>query len=63
LNPAGEDNVITIQVSSPGSCNMDDAFRFELSAAGAQPSATGWNDYTFVTAGTTVGANDQVPNP
>jgi hypothetical protein len=63
LNPAGEDNVITVQVSSSGSCNMDDALRFELSVNGAQPSVTGWNDYTYVTSGTTTPANDAVPNP
>jgi hypothetical protein len=63
LNPPGTDNVITIQVSSPGSCNMDDALRFELSAKGAQPSLTGWNDYTFVTSSMTTAADDTVPNP
>jgi rhamnogalacturonan endolyase len=63
LNPPGKDNVITVQVSSPGSCNMDDALRFELSANGAQPSVTGWNDYTWVTSSTTIPADDTVPNP
>ena len=63
LNAANTDNVITISVSaSSTSCDSDDALRLELSALGANPAVTGWNDYSFVTSGTTVAAKDTVPN-
>jgi hypothetical protein len=64
LNAANTDNVITISVSaSSTSCDSDDALRLELSTLGANPAVTGWNDYSFVTSGTTVAAKDTVPNP
>lgn len=79
LNPVGQDNVISINVSGTSNGyfegsgsnakakvvanNSDDALRLELSNTGAQPSVTGWNDYEFVTSGTDTAANDGVPNP
>jgi hypothetical protein len=63
LNPAGEDNVLSLGVSQTYG-PMDDALRLELSNTGASPSVTGWNDYDYVgtNSGTTRG-NDAVPNP
>jgi len=66
LNTAGADNVITITAAGTGTTfeeNSDDALRLELSTNGANPTVTGWYDYSFVTSGTTTAANDAVPNP
>jgi hypothetical protein len=66
LNAAGTDNVITITAAGSGTTfeeNSDDALRLELSTNGADPAFTGWNDYSFVTSGTTTAANEAVPNP
>jgi hypothetical protein len=66
LKGAGLDNVITTSVSGTNSQDSDDALRVELSVAGAQPSVTGWHDYTFVAAsgaGTNTAVNDAVANP
>jgi len=67
LNPAGENNVITIGVSQPQG-DEDDALRLELTNTSAAPAVRGWNDYSFVTAGATGGSvtvspNDTIPNP
>jgi len=67
LNPAGENNVITIGVSQPQG-DEDDALRLELTNTSAAPAVRGWNDYSFVTAGptgasVTVSPNDTIPNP
>lgn len=65
LNPAGEDNVLTIGVSQTYGA-MDDAIRLELTNTSAAPSVTGWNDYEFVGTSSTsqnIPANDTVPNP
>lgn len=64
LNPVGKDNVISISVgASSTEDDSDDALRLELSPNGANPSVTGWNDYSFVTSGTSISSNDAVPNP
>jgi hypothetical protein len=67
LNAAGTDNVITVKITGTNSENSDDAFRLEFSTAGASPSVTGWNDYSFVTkvgsSSSTTPAVDTVPNP
>ncbi len=66
LNASGEDNVITTQYNATSGTNSqisDDALTVSLSPTSAQPSITGWNDYTFITSGTTTPANDAVPNP
>lgn len=66
LNAAGTDNVITITAAGSGTTfeeNSDDALRLELSPNGANPTVTGWNDYSFVTSGTTIAAKETVPNP
>lgn len=67
LNTAGTDNVITIKITGTNTENSDDAFRLELSSAGASPTVTGWHDYSFVTqvgsASSTSAANDTIPNP
>jgi rhamnogalacturonan endolyase len=67
LKPAGENNVLAIGVSQPQG-DEDDALRLELTNTSAAPSARGWNDYSFVTAGATGGSvtvspNDALPNP
>jgi hypothetical protein len=65
LNPAGQDNVLTIGVSQTYGA-MDDALRFELTNNPATPSTTGWSDYEFVPTSSTSGnipANDSVANP
>jgi rhamnogalacturonan endolyase len=67
LNPAGQNNVVTIGVSQPQG-DEDDALRLELSNTSAAPATRGWNDYSFVTAGSTGGSvtvppNDAIPNP
>jgi hypothetical protein len=63
LAAAGADNVITVHVAGVNTADTDDAFRLELSNLGAAPDVTGWNDYEFVTSGTTTPPNDAVPNP
>jgi hypothetical protein len=63
LNPAGQNNVVTISVSQPQG-DEDDALRLELTNTSAAPAVRGWNDYSFVTAGaTTTPPNDAIPNP
>jgi len=65
LNPAGQDNVMTLGVSQTYGV-MDDALRLELSNTGAAPSVTGWNDYEYVSTSSTannIHANDAIPNP
>lgn len=66
LMPVGENNVLTVSVSQTQG-DEDDALRLELTNMSAAPSVRGWNDYSFVTAGTTgsvtVPANDTLPNP
>jgi rhamnogalacturonan endolyase len=63
LAAVGADNVLTTSVSGTNSQDSDDALRLELTNNSANPTLTGWNDYTFVTSGTTTPANDAVPNP
>jgi hypothetical protein len=62
LNAAGQNNVLTISVSQPQG-DEDDALRLELTNTSAAPAVRGWNDYSFITAGTAVSPNDAVPNP
>ncbi|HZQ43514.1 MAG TPA: polysaccharide lyase family protein [Acidobacteriaceae bacterium] len=65
LNPAGDDNILTIGVSQTYGA-MDDALRLELTNTSAAPSVTGWNDYEFVGTSSTsqnIPANDTLPNP
>lgn len=63
LAAEGSDNVITIHVGGVNTADTDDAFRLELSNLGANPTVTGWNDYEFLTSGTSTPPNDAVPNP
>ena len=66
LNAEGEDNIITTQFNATSGTDSqisDDALTVSLSATSALPSITRWNDYTFITSGTTTPANDAVPNP
>jgi hypothetical protein len=61
----GADNVISISMSSSGSAE-DDALRLELSNTGANPTTTGWNDYTYINSKASTPAaynNDLIPNP
>jgi hypothetical protein len=67
LKPDGQNNSLTIGVSQTQG-DEDDALRLELTNMPATPSVSGWNDYSFVTAGAmgtsvTVPPNDTVPNP
>ena len=65
LNPAGQDNALTIGVSQTYGA-MDDSLRLELTNTSAAPTTTGWNDYEYVGTSSTsqnVQANDAVPNP
>jgi hypothetical protein len=62
LAPVGADNVLTTSVSGTNSQDSDDALRLELTNNSANPTLTGWHDYTFVTNGTTTPANDSLPN-
>jgi hypothetical protein len=62
LNPSGQNNVLTISVSQQQG-DEDDALRLELTNTSAAPPVRGWNDYSFVTAGTSTPPNDAVPNP
>jgi autotransporter-associated beta strand protein len=56
LAAAGSDNVLTFSVSTTDGV-MYDAMRLELSAAGANPSVTGWHDYFYVNSGGNNAAN------
>ena len=65
LKPAGQDNVLTLTVSTPDGV-MWDAMRMEIGSHSANPSVTGWHDYSWangVNIGTFVYTNDTVPNP
>lgn len=61
LNPPGEDNVITLGVSSTQG-TMYDALRMEITNKSADPAVTGWHDYEFLYGAVYTPANDAVPN-
>jgi rhamnogalacturonan endolyase len=58
LTSVGSDNDFTFAVSGAGDGVMYDALRMEIDATGANPSVTGWHDYTFLSPSTTVAPND-----
>lgn len=67
LNPAGENNVLTIGVSQTQG-DEDDALRLELTNTSADPSVRGWHDYSFVGVNpsggqVSIAPDDSVPNP
>lgn len=62
LNPAGEDNVLTIGVSQPNGVS-DDALRLELTNTTADPATRNWKDYEFIYKTTDTKANDTTGNP
>lgn len=65
LNPAGQDNVMSIGVSQVQGA-MDDALRLELGTASASSATTHWFDYEYTNTNSSahqVPANDAVPNP
>jgi len=59
LLAAGDNNVLTFQVSQPNGV-MYDALRMEISSTGANPSTTGWHDYEYCSTSTYVAANNAV---
>ena len=61
LNPPGQDNVFTLNVSRTQGV-MYDALRLEITPNSADPASTGWNDYAYVTSGVEKPANDAVAN-
>lgn len=61
LNPAGQDNVITFNVSRTQGVSYD-ALRMEITDKSADPAVTGWNDYDFVDVNGAKLANDAVSN-
>ncbi|HLJ76808.1 MAG TPA: polysaccharide lyase family protein [Acidobacteriaceae bacterium] len=61
LNPAGQDNVITFNVSRTQGVSYD-ALRLEVTDNSADPAVTGWNDYDYVDASGYKPANDAIPN-
>jgi len=61
LNPPGQDNVITFNVGRTQGV-MYDALRMEITPNSADPTATGWNDYAYITTGTEKAANDSIAN-
>jgi len=56
LNPAGQDDVITLAVNRTNGV-MWDAFRMEVSNTGANPATTGWDDYEFLYNDTKTGVD------
>ncbi len=62
LNPAGQDNVLTLAVNRNEGV-MYDALRMEITSASADPAATGWNDYEYLYGSAYTPANDSLPNP
>jgi len=61
LTAAGDSNELTLSVSQANGV-MYDALRMEIANTTANPSTTGWHDYTFINSSTTTVANDTVPN-
>jgi rhamnogalacturonan endolyase len=62
LNPAGQDNVLTISMSQTQG-SEDDALRLELTNVSADPAVRSWNDYTYIYGSTTTLPNDAIANP
>ena len=64
LKPAGQDNVLTLTVSTADGV-LWDAMRMEIGNHSANPSVTGWNDYGWANGSNQaqfVYQNDAVPN-
>jgi len=61
LKAAGEDNVLTLNVTS-GWGLMWDALRMEITNTSSNPTVTGWNDYTYISPTTTTLPNDALGN-
>lgn len=61
LNPPGQDNVITFNVSRTQGVSYD-ALRLEVTDKSADPAVTGWNDYDYVDGSGYKPANDAVAN-
>lgn len=62
LNPAGQENVLTLSVSATQGIE-DDALRMELTNTSADPGVRGWNDYEYLYKTTDVKAADAKSNP
>jgi len=62
LTTTNANNEFTFSVSA-NEGDMYDAMRMEITNTSANPSVTGWNDYTYVTGSNTqVGADDAIPD-
>jgi rhamnogalacturonan endolyase len=58
LNAVGADNEFTFGVSAHQDGVMYDALRMEITNTSANPSITGWDDYTYINGNTQVAQND-----
>jgi autotransporter-associated beta strand protein len=58
LNAVGTDNEFTFGVSAHTNGVMYDALRMEITNTSANPSVTGWDDYTYINGSTQVAQND-----
>jgi len=63
LNAVGTDNEFTFGVSNHTDGVMYDALRMEITNTSANPSVTGWDDYTYINSTTSVAQNDTVSIP
>jgi hypothetical protein len=58
LNAAGVDDEFTFGVSAHQDGVMYDALRMEITNTSANPSTTGWYDYTYINGNTQVAQDD-----
>ena len=58
LNAAGLDDEFTFGVSAHQDGVMYDALRMEITNTSANPSTTGWYDYTYINGNTQIAQND-----
>ncbi|ADW70856.1 choice-of-anchor D domain-containing protein [Granulicella tundricola] len=62
LNPAGQDNLLTLNVSQVDGIS-DDALRLELTKTSADPAVRNWFDYEYIYKTIDTKPNDAVANP
>jgi Polysaccharide lyase family 4, domain III/Polysaccharide lyase family 4, domain II/PEP-CTERM motif len=60
LNAVGADDEFTFGVSAHTDGVMYDALRMEITNTSANPSTTGWYDYTYINGGTQIAPNDAI---
>jgi hypothetical protein len=63
LSAAGLDNVLTFGLSNHTDGVMYDAIRMEITNTSANPTTTGWYDYTYINGSTQVPQDDSVALP